>query len=309
VSAVGVIIPTYNGRERLPGALEALERQTFRDFEVVVSDDGSSDGTGEWLAQHAPHVRYRTGPNLGRAGARNAGARLSRAEMLVFLDDDMRPQPRCLQTLVERARNCDGLFTGAQWIPDLKLDDPEREECRAYRFALERRWKNVIPRRFTRMDAQNIFFTAAICLVPRLTFERLGGFEERLRDAEDLDFGLRALEAGIDVYYEPDAVAFHHDFPTLKRYVLRNIEYRKATARLLELRPHYAQKYSRFRTDAQKDTRKKFVYSLFSFPEVLDGLYAVRKVVPPGVRFRIYDRLIAGLSLYCPERMNFEWED
>jgi GT2 family glycosyltransferase len=240
---------------------------------------------------------------LGRAGARNAGAKLASGEMLVFLDDDMRPEPDCLQKLVERAQKGDGIFTGAQWIPNLRLDDPEREECRAYRYDLERRWKNSMPADFTRLNTDNLFFTAAICLIPRSVFEMLGGFDERLRDAEDLDFGLRALEAGVNVYYEPAAVAWHHDFTTIPRYACRHLEYRQATAKLLHLRPEYAQKYSRFAEDVKPSPAKYALYSLFAHPGVLVALYALRKTLPDALRYRLYDRVIAGLSLYFPERM------
>ncbi len=301
---VSVVIPTYNGKEKLPGALAALEKQTLRDVEIIVSDDGSTDGTSDRVRMHAPHAICRTGPNLGRAGARNAGAKLASGEYLVFLDDDMRPEPDCLQTLVERAEKHEGIFTGAQWIPNISLDDPEREECRAYRYDLERRWQSVMPREFGALNAENLFFTAAICLIPRNVFEKLGGFEERLRDAEDLDFGLRALEAGVNVFYEPKAVAWHHDFVSIRRYVLRQIEYRNATAKLLELRPHYVQNYTRFGTDVKLSPLKHAMYFFVARPYILDAIYRWRKGIPGAIRYRLYDRIIAGLSLYFPERMN-----
>ncbi|MDW8333183.1 MAG: glycosyltransferase family 2 protein, partial [Bacteroidia bacterium] len=302
-SEVSVVIPTYNGKNKLAGALEALQKQTFRDFEIVISDDGSTDGTSKWVGENAPFAKLRTGPNLGRAGARNAGAKIASGNWLIFLDDDMHPEPDCLQKLVERAQTNEGIFTGAQRIPQLSHEDPKREECLAYRRYLERRWQKEIPAVFAHLNAQNIFFTAAVCLIPRKFFEHLGGFDERLRDAEDLDFALRALEAQINVFYEPAAVAWHHDFPTLHEYVLRQIEYRAATARLLGLHPEYVEKYARFGVDIRISPIKKLSYWLTAHPATLSLLFIPRALIPENLRFRMYDRVVSGLSLYFPDRM------
>jgi glycosyltransferase involved in cell wall biosynthesis len=91
---VSVIIPTHNRLDVLPQVLRALEEQrSAPDFEIVVVDDGSSDGTGEWLAQH----RFRRPlqvirqANRGPAAARNAGVAAARAPRLAFLGDDTVP--------------------------------------------------------------------------------------------------------------------------------------------------------------------------------------------------------------------------
>ena len=100
---VSVIIPTYHRKEWLREALNSLARQTYPSdrFEVIVVDDGSTDRTQEIAALTLPFtLRYFWQSNQGDASARNLGARQSRAEILVFLDDDIVVEPDYLTYLI-----------------------------------------------------------------------------------------------------------------------------------------------------------------------------------------------------------------
>lgn len=102
--AVSVIIPTFNRKEFLCDALVSLTQQSFptRHFEVIVIDDGSTDGTGEIAAESYPYrLRYFWQANQGDAAARNRGAKESEADILVFLDDDILVEPEYLSCLIE----------------------------------------------------------------------------------------------------------------------------------------------------------------------------------------------------------------
>jgi hypothetical protein len=87
---VSVIIPTYQRRELVVRAAESVLAQTYQDFELIVIDDGSTDGTDEAVAALGDRVRYRWQPNRGVAAARNAGVQISRAPIIAFLDSDNR---------------------------------------------------------------------------------------------------------------------------------------------------------------------------------------------------------------------------
>jgi glycosyltransferase involved in cell wall biosynthesis len=97
---ISVIIPTHNNRPVLARALEALRLQTFPSdqYEVVIVDDGSTDGTAEMVDQFRGRMQlqYLAQPNRGRAAARNAGARAARGRILVFLDSDFWAVPELL---------------------------------------------------------------------------------------------------------------------------------------------------------------------------------------------------------------------
>jgi glycosyltransferase involved in cell wall biosynthesis len=96
MAEVSVIITTYNYAHFISEAIESVRKQTCRDFEIIIVDDGSSDETREVVTRF-PEVRYIYQTNQGIAAARNAGMRASVGEYLVFLDADDRLLPKALE--------------------------------------------------------------------------------------------------------------------------------------------------------------------------------------------------------------------
>src|ERR1017187_6769185 len=96
---VSVVVPTRNGRTRLPTLLRALHEQTIsRDaFEVIVVDDASTDGTGDWLEQQEDGRVIRPGRPLGQGGATNHGVANARAPLVALTDDDTIPASNWLE--------------------------------------------------------------------------------------------------------------------------------------------------------------------------------------------------------------------
>jgi glycosyl transferase family 2 len=99
--AVSVILPTYERRELVRRAIASVMAQTYRDFELIVVDDGSTDGTREALASVSEKLRYRWQPNRGVAAARNAGLRMARGSIVAFIDSDNRWLPDHLAVVTE----------------------------------------------------------------------------------------------------------------------------------------------------------------------------------------------------------------
>ena len=97
MAEVSVIIPTYNYAHFIGEALESVRAQTYRNLEIIVVDDGSTDKTAEVVARF-PEARYIYQTNEGIASARNAGMRASAGQYLVFLDADDRLLPKALET-------------------------------------------------------------------------------------------------------------------------------------------------------------------------------------------------------------------
>lgn len=99
---VDVIVPTFNGRELLDECLRALRRQQFADFSVTVVDDGSTDGTAEFIRTRYPEVQVvRLAGNGGLARACNAGIAVTNSPLVALLNNDTEPEPGWLQALVE----------------------------------------------------------------------------------------------------------------------------------------------------------------------------------------------------------------
>jgi len=101
IPLVSIVIPNWNGVHHLPTCLESLRCQTFRDFEVIVADNGSTDGSLELLACHYPEVQVLTlGENRGFAGACNAGIKSAQGEFVVLLNNDTETDPHWLDEIV-----------------------------------------------------------------------------------------------------------------------------------------------------------------------------------------------------------------
>lgn len=98
--SVSVIISTYNRAGRLDQALKSVLAQTYRDFEIIVVDDGSTDHTRDTVGKYAGQVRYIYQENAGHASAKNAGVAAARGEYIAFLDDDDVWLPRKLELQV-----------------------------------------------------------------------------------------------------------------------------------------------------------------------------------------------------------------
>lgn len=179
---VSVIIPTYNRAALVKEAVASVLAQTYRDFELLVVDDGSTDGTPEALAAFGEEIRVL--PRPGRGGvsaARNAGMAAAQGEWLAFLDSDDLWLPEKLARQMA--------FMEAH--PQLLLSQTEE--------IWVRRRVRVNPPRTHRKEGGRIFLRSLErCLVSpsavvlhRRLFDDHGGFDEDLPAAEDYDLWLR----------------------------------------------------------------------------------------------------------------------
>src|SRR5690349_16045680 len=95
--SVSVVIPTYNYGRFIAESVESAIRQTFPPYEVIVVDDGSTDGTGSIVKRFGEKVRYIRQENLGVCAARNHGVQVSKGKVIAFLDADDRLEPTALE--------------------------------------------------------------------------------------------------------------------------------------------------------------------------------------------------------------------
>lgn len=180
-----MIIPTYNRRDLLPRALDSVLAQTMPVDEIIVIDDGSTDSTDDMLrARYGDRVRYVWQANAGVSAARNHGLRLAQGRYLALLDSDdlWRPTKTELQVAFLDAHPDFGMV-----VCDVERVDSEYRHIDVFRRRDTLREDGWV----LRWVLHNPALAPASVLMRREVVEQLGGFDERLRTAEDLEFHLR----------------------------------------------------------------------------------------------------------------------
>jgi GT2 family glycosyltransferase len=210
---VTVVIPNWNGERFLRLCLDSLRRQTFPDFETVVVDNGSSDGSLSLVKRAFPEVRaLPLGKNRGFSAAVNAGIGASGAELVALLNNDTEQDPGWLAALVRAADEHPevGLFSSKLVdLHDRRLLDGAGDALRSsglpYRLGHGERDRG-------QFDTPSYVFSAcgAAALYRRAMLDDVGLFDEDFVSyCEDGDLSFRAQLAGYRCRYVPDAVVYH----------------------------------------------------------------------------------------------------
>lgn len=185
-ASVSVVIPTWNRRELLSRALDSVMEQTLPVSEIIVVDDGSTDGTARMLQERGdPRIRCLRQANSGVSAARNAGLALARGEFIALLDSDdlWHADKTRLQVEWLQARPEFGMV----------LCDVQRVHAHDPGLVDVFRRREVIPRDGWVLEdvLRNPSLVPASAMFRRRVYEDVGGFDASLRTAEDLDFHLR----------------------------------------------------------------------------------------------------------------------
>jgi GT2 family glycosyltransferase len=226
-----IVIPNWNGAAHLPTCLDALQRQTLADFETIVVDNGSTDGSLALLRQRYPEVQVIALPaNRGYAGACNAGLEAAGGEVLALLNNDTEVEPSWLAELVLALQRHPEAGMATPKV--LLWDDHSRlhttgDYVRTNGLPDSRGvWQEDVGQ----FDDQTYVFSAA-GVAPayrRAMLEDVGLFDDDFGSyCEDVDLGWRAQLAGYRCVYAPRAVLYHKVSATGKGtirsfYVARN---------------------------------------------------------------------------------------
>jgi GT2 family glycosyltransferase len=190
VPAVSVIVPAYNVADYVAEALDSLLAQTMPAFEVIIIDDGSTDDTADRIAPYLVDPRFRLirQSNGGLSAARNRGIADARAPYIAMLDSDDRYRPGYLEAMLARVQ--------AQPLVDFVT-------CDAQSFTDNGPMGEIFSHRYAQAEPITLEAVLAkqvhvfgLCLVRTAVMRSVGGYDEALRAAEDLDLWLRLLGAG-----------------------------------------------------------------------------------------------------------------
>lgn len=179
---VSVLIPAYNHARFLPEALSGVLAQSFRDCEVLVVDDGSTDSTREVVANFAPQVRYLHQENAGQSRARNMGIRHTTGEYVAFLDADDRWYPGKIAAQVaylDAHPDVGVVFT--KFLVTDEAGQPLYLYPHAFRYYASA-FEKLLVWPYGSMNT---------AMVRRACLEKIGLFDENLTGAEDWDLWLR----------------------------------------------------------------------------------------------------------------------
>lgn len=191
---LSVIVPVFNGRLQLPRCLEAISRSEFRDFEVIIMDDCSTDNTRDIVERWG--ARYmRTPRKMGPGGARNLGVRHARGSVMVFVDADVVVPPEALGLISE----------DFALDADLAALFGSYDEAPAWSDFLSQ-YKNLMHHYVHQTASERaVTFWAGCGAVRREVFLEFGGFDHEkypMPSIEDIEFGFRLSRAGRRILLE-----------------------------------------------------------------------------------------------------------
>ena len=205
---VSIITPAYEAAGYVAEAIASVTAQSYRDWEMIVADDASSDDTAAVVAGVGDRrVRVLRGErNRGPAGARNLALAAASGELVAFLDADDRLLPRYLETMValydaEQGRGTDVGIVAC----DATVVGPDGPQDRTYQAV------HGFPdgASVTDLLRSNSVFVCTLC--PRALVEQLGGFSEECRGSEDHDLWLRILQSGYRIAATREVLALYND--------------------------------------------------------------------------------------------------
>jgi GT2 family glycosyltransferase len=215
---VSVVIVTWNGRPHLDTCLQSVEAQRDVGVETIVVDNGSTDGTADYVRARYPWVKLvPLTANLGFAGGNNAGVREARGRFVAFLNNDTSADPLWLRALLSGMDEANGFALVTSRI--VYMHDPDVIDSAGDGVL---RWGGAFKRHHGEPASaaavtQEVFgICGAACLMPRAVFDDLGGFDEDFFVShEDVDLSYRARLRGYRCRYVADAVVRHVGSATL----------------------------------------------------------------------------------------------
>ena len=178
---ISVCIPTYNREFLLKETLDSVFAQTYKDFEVVIVDDGSTDGTKKMLEKYGYNVHYYWQENAGDAAARNKLIELARGKYISFLDSDDLLYPNALEKMIEAMP--EGAKDVVVYGPYVAIDENGD--------ILRRRKRKLYSGKITKYLFENILIHSCGSLFPNKMLVQAGGFDTSLPVCSDYDLWLR----------------------------------------------------------------------------------------------------------------------
>lgn len=211
-----VILLAYNSAEYISETLESIRNQAFRDFEVIVADDGSTDSTREMCAQffekYAAEFKKVTilpeEPNMGTSANCNRGVRTAKGRWIKLIAGDDLLHPECLQRLFVADQSSDAQLYCGEFIT-FHIENGQKVETGVYPSAAQKSFFTKSAADQHRILLKDSFNMAPAVCIRRSLFDEVGYFDERFRLLEDLPYWIKLTGHGIRFRLIPHPVVYY----------------------------------------------------------------------------------------------------
>ena len=226
---VSVVVPVYNGAQYLSQAVESIRQQAYEPLEIIIVDDGSTDGTAKLCSDLGEAILYVYQQNSGPSAARNRGVQLAHGDVICFLDvDDLWPKDKLKHQLA------------------CLMDNPGLEMVMGHVQCLRLVGYEDGNPRFELFSKPFFTFLFGAVLFKKSVFEKVGLLDERLHTSEDLDWFMRAKESHVVYLTLEQATLFYriHEDNSVRAQNVRNFNMMKMLKKSLDRRRKQATTYS-----------------------------------------------------------------
>ncbi len=234
-----MVVVNWNRKDLLRACLRSLARQTGVTLEIIVVDNGSTDGSSD-LAEHEFHARVIRNPdNRGFCAANNQGIAAARGEFIALLNNDAEAEPGWLSALHRACSQRPDIGMAASKV--LVWEDPQRIDKVGHLIFADGqnrgRGSGALDRGQYDREEEVLWPDGSAALYRKEMLDRIGGFDEDFfAYGDDAELGLRARIAGWKCIYTPEAVVRHHRGSTLGKSSVRRLELIERNRLLLALK-------------------------------------------------------------------------
>jgi GT2 family glycosyltransferase len=214
-----IIIVTWNALDHLKRFLPSVTKSRYPDFEIIIADNASDDGSAEWVKEHYPQCKIVTfDRNYGYCGGNNRAVKYATGDVLIFLNNDVETDPEWLSPLAESFSDPE---TGIVQPKMRSVDEPEKFEYAGaaggwidwlgYPFCMGRIFDHVESDSGQYGGTGEIFWASgAAFAIRKELFLKLGGFDEAFEfHMEEIDLCWQAHKSGVKVMSQPRSVVYH----------------------------------------------------------------------------------------------------
>ena len=217
-----IVIVNWNGKEHLEECLDSLYKQTFKDFEIIIVDNGSTDGSKEFIRKNYPKVKLtENSKNMGFEKPNNQGINIAKGDYILTLNNDIRADKNFLKELLTASKKYPDAFFSCKM---LFYSNPSKVNSKGLKLYYDAKAEDID---FNKEDVKNeeikeVFGACGgAALFPRKLIDDIS-FEDFFDEdfflyCEDLDISLRARLRGWKCYYVPKAVVYHKHNATAKK--------------------------------------------------------------------------------------------